>query len=821
MNKKLLLLSIFTLTQFVLPLTTSAVYFPDVEDTHTNSESINWMKENEVIEGYDDGTFKPENRINRAELLKIIIEGFDFPTDVNTSTGFPDIDESAWYGKYVRKAKSLDWIEGYPDGTFKPDQPVNKAETLKILGKVKDWQTYTADYQPFDDTPLQDWYTPYVTYSKNKNFLEETGNLFSPGAFTTRAKFSEMVYRIIAVEQSGANEYYDGLTPDTIITSNIEPKLYDEDFFNGLTLTEKFPNIFYENEIYTFEGTLENNKNNCFAYIALEHQDTYETYLGSVANNICKITVTFSETGIQNFGIIPDLEGYNEPAQIEVVKNLPTPTNKNSSDTPQNHEVKYSDNQTSFSFNNNNNDLVKINFTQNGISKTFFSRQNLNEISIPYKYFENFSEGQMKWSVEGAKSETTMTESDSTTSYTFEITSPWTKSTLKTFIAAPYHIQILEDDKIEYNNFSDTAETNQIIEITGFSRSYIEKTGYIITPDGYVEDINIFSDSQITNYYGKELYEPYNDFNLTYTPNQSGAYLLEINDENGVALFNGPIYVGNIIPLIPDFFTTTPFAIEYNLNVDLDEFRNKMLASINSERSKINLPTLSNTETLNNLAQSHSEDMVENHYFAHISPDGKSPDDRRIEAGIPMQVSENLVKSVNLEYAHESLMRSAAHRKNIISENWSIVGIGIALDEDGYLVITQEFSIPALTSTDLMELENDLISDINNLRLENDKETLTIDNEIDQTAVQWSEKMNNEDFFSFESPSGESLLDSIDQESGEFSFIILEGTYQSDFFNLALDKENTLISSLWSNFGVGFDISEETGFVKVTIIFST
>lgn len=109
--------------------------FSDHED-HKYQEAIEYLFEEGIISGYPDGTFKPDKTINRAELLKIIVESNydlnDYESFEDISC-FPDVTGNLWFSKYVCFAKTRGIIEGYPDGTFKPEQEINLIESLKIM----------------------------------------------------------------------------------------------------------------------------------------------------------------------------------------------------------------------------------------------------------------------------------------------------------------------------------------------------------------------------------------------------------------------------------------------------------------------------------------------------------------------------------------------------------------------------------------------------------------------------------------------------------------------------------------------------------------
>ncbi len=124
----------------MIPLqSVQAVSFSDVRSPIL-SEAVNYLNEKGIIKGYPDGTFKPDQTINRAEALKIIFESLG-ESDVTLSSTtessssirvFPDVDPTQWFAKYVKAAKQKSLIKGYPDGSYKPTQFVNRAEFIKI-----------------------------------------------------------------------------------------------------------------------------------------------------------------------------------------------------------------------------------------------------------------------------------------------------------------------------------------------------------------------------------------------------------------------------------------------------------------------------------------------------------------------------------------------------------------------------------------------------------------------------------------------------------------------------------------------------------------
>lgn len=172
--------------------------FSDVPTTHQNAVAIKYLKANGVIGGYPDGTFKPENTVNRAELLKILVEGKVGKPDENQYKNcFTDVT-TQWFAPYVCYAKAKGWVQGYLDGKFQPEQTVNKVETLKMLINSQEIATTeTITSKPFNDVNTTDWFAKYVTKAKEMGILEETGSTFSPSNGMKRAGISENLYRLL------------------------------------------------------------------------------------------------------------------------------------------------------------------------------------------------------------------------------------------------------------------------------------------------------------------------------------------------------------------------------------------------------------------------------------------------------------------------------------------------------------------------------------------------------------------------------------------------------------------------------------------------
>jgi hypothetical protein len=170
--------------------------FKDVPYSHENATAILYFRDMNIIMGYDDGEFKPKNGINRAELLKILVMASGVP-EAEASDCFADVPADVWFAVPVCTAKLNGWVGGYDNGTFGPANPVTKVEAVKMSLLAFGFQINNeVPDQPFVDTPIDHWYTPYLYTALQHNLLQEVGQSeYHPGKQMTRAGIVELMYR--------------------------------------------------------------------------------------------------------------------------------------------------------------------------------------------------------------------------------------------------------------------------------------------------------------------------------------------------------------------------------------------------------------------------------------------------------------------------------------------------------------------------------------------------------------------------------------------------------------------------------------------------
>ncbi|MBX6378573.1 MAG: S-layer homology domain-containing protein, partial [Clostridia bacterium] len=113
-----------------------AASYSDVKPDSDIAGSVNRLSALGVLTGYPDGSFKPENPITRAEFAAVALRALGAEAGAEAAKGatrFSDVGADHWASGYINLAVQLGLLTGYPDGTFKPDQQVTFAESLAIL----------------------------------------------------------------------------------------------------------------------------------------------------------------------------------------------------------------------------------------------------------------------------------------------------------------------------------------------------------------------------------------------------------------------------------------------------------------------------------------------------------------------------------------------------------------------------------------------------------------------------------------------------------------------------------------------------------------
>ena len=155
--------------------------FTDVPSNQWYSEAVITLAGMGVVNGYLDGTFRPDAPITRAEFVTIAV---NFAKVGNgTYCSFADVSQDMWYYGAVSKASEKGWIGGYPDGTFGPERYITRAEVTVIINRMENREAdmefiaeNMKDMNTFTDLPSSHWaYSSMMEASNGHKYVRGEG----------------------------------------------------------------------------------------------------------------------------------------------------------------------------------------------------------------------------------------------------------------------------------------------------------------------------------------------------------------------------------------------------------------------------------------------------------------------------------------------------------------------------------------------------------------------------------------------------------------------------------------------------------------------
>ena len=435
---KKLISSLIAAVFISFPLTSMGVDggFLDISSSYVYFDSINYLKNRGVINGYPDGTFRPNNTLKRSELAKIVVISSQIPA-VGERSCFPDLDPTQWYAEYVCAAKSAGLVQGYVDGTFKPSRDISRAEAIKIVAEAEDFDLNQEFSEKFSDALQSDWFYRYVNSAKSLGVLPFS-SVLEPGRFITRAEFSEIYARTLKIEESNdASNVNDtqSSNPDTSVDSNasqdqansvdagdsnvddssstqpnvedlsvdqVEPvvtsdidnftTVINKDSYDNFEFDADLPTVFIKDEIFSFSGQVTSDVDFAFAVLVEEGSEN-QNFIAKMNENNFNIDVRFLSAGDYKLGFIAGNSGKTKVFDIEVIDSLPPGTSAVSK--PQ------VDGAVNLGFRNADpgvflpevDGFKLLELKQGSRKEIFLTRQNRDFLPIDYVDLGNFVEG--------------------------------------------------------------------------------------------------------------------------------------------------------------------------------------------------------------------------------------------------------------------------------------------------------------------------------------------------------------------------------------------------------------------------------------------
>lgn len=242
---------VFLLIGTFLFLPSTEASFLDVPKISANSEAILYVQSQGLVQGYSDGTYRPEAKINRYDFIKIIVSARFSLEEISACDtaqySFSDVLREQWFTPYVCTAKKNGIISGFEDGTFRGEENITLYEAIKIV--LEAYGTNLSAYEGAN----QQWYEKYVNAAQHLGLLDTLSH--NANDIITRGDMAKLIFvmenKTTKTEETGKEKEKTGEDFSDSIPETVEESFRYEDYsssvFNRTVGTRPVAVFFYAN----------------------------------------------------------------------------------------------------------------------------------------------------------------------------------------------------------------------------------------------------------------------------------------------------------------------------------------------------------------------------------------------------------------------------------------------------------------------------------------------------------------------------------------------------------------------------------------------
>jgi len=301
-------LAMIITSMFSIGVFADAVTFTDVPADYQYNQAITSLVAKGIINGYTEAdgtsTFKPENTITRAEFAKLLVLATTAGvTHSATTDRFPDLAIDHWANTYIAAAVNMGAINGYEDGTFRPENPVSYGEAVKMLVCTLNYGSIVPKTEP--------WYNGYINIASSIGLLKGAAGLGANEA--KRGLVAQLIFNTnnssklvqtgtdingnpIYKPSSGKGSNSDIIDVDIEEMSGVVTGVF-EDTLEGISYNLNKEQIKVDNDVY-YIG--ENSIDSFYAYLGKEIDFTYEE------DGPKKVIIDFEEGSNESLTVVDD-----------------------------------------------------------------------------------------------------------------------------------------------------------------------------------------------------------------------------------------------------------------------------------------------------------------------------------------------------------------------------------------------------------------------------------------------------------------------------------------------------------------------------------
>ncbi len=194
-----------------------SVFAQDFTNHWASTVIAKWQNKG-LLKGYEDGTFRPNNAITRAEFATLLVRLFGY-TETKNATTYTDVAKDTWYANAIQCVSSAGLI--YEEGTeFRPNDPITREEAAYALAKAYAITGENQEVEFADENAISEWAAIQVEALHTNGYIQgDTKNAFNPKSSLTRAEFLTMTDRMTAQIINTAGTYTEDVAGNLIVNT--------------------------------------------------------------------------------------------------------------------------------------------------------------------------------------------------------------------------------------------------------------------------------------------------------------------------------------------------------------------------------------------------------------------------------------------------------------------------------------------------------------------------------------------------------------------------------------------------------------------------
>ncbi|WP_240376107.1 S-layer homology domain-containing protein [Bacillus piscicola] len=194
----------------------AAESFSDVDNTFWASENIQRLADQGIINGYKDGTYRPNQEINRGQVAELLVNAFDLEVDPNVAPPFEDLSEESYYTPFAAAVKEAGLIQGRENNTqFAPGMDLSREQMATILVRAFDLEPIKGEEADVSDLEeAHESHQDNIEVLAQYNITSTADGKFRPKETVTRAQFAAFLDRALEIAEPTDISEVNALTDD-------------------------------------------------------------------------------------------------------------------------------------------------------------------------------------------------------------------------------------------------------------------------------------------------------------------------------------------------------------------------------------------------------------------------------------------------------------------------------------------------------------------------------------------------------------------------------------------------------------------------------